>query len=133
MPGLRTAPASLPMHSTRSAAQRRRRGCGSGMGSRSLTSPKPLAGWPRTLLAKVKQQRRALAGILKSGVDTFSGNRDGKEDPFGAACALVIRAVAVGQALRQLLSFALRALGAARAAPKQSLEKSTLIMACVVG
>ena len=35
--------------------------------------------------------------------------------------------------LAQLLSFALRALGATRAAPKQSLEKTALIMTCVVG
>ena len=31
-----------------------------------------------------EQQRRALAEILKSGWAAFSGNRDGKEDPFGA-------------------------------------------------
>jgi hypothetical protein len=92
--------------------------------------------WPRTLLAKVKQQRRALPEILKSGGPTFYGNREGKEDPFGApsSCVQSWRSrAAVGQALRQLLSFALRALGATRAAPKQSLEKTALIMACVVG
>jgi hypothetical protein len=39
--GQRTAPASPPTRSTRLAAQRRRRRCGSGMGSRSLRSPSP--------------------------------------------------------------------------------------------
>ena len=40
-PGPRTAPASLPTRSTRLAAPRRRRRCGSGMGSRPLRSPSP--------------------------------------------------------------------------------------------
>jgi hypothetical protein len=108
------------------------------MGSRSLRSPKPLSGWPRTLLAKVKRQRRALAGILKSGWTAFSGNRDEKEDPLGATRALVIRAVVVIQGGRwpspwAATELALGALAAASATPKQSLEKSALIMACVVG
>src|SRR5262249_35427268 len=37
-PGPRTAPASPPTRSTRLAAPRRRRPCGSGMGSRVLTT-----------------------------------------------------------------------------------------------
>jgi hypothetical protein len=61
-------------------------------------------GSPRTLLAKVKQQRRALAGILKSGWTTFSGNRDGKEDPFGTTRALIVLAVmAIPQGRERLL------------------------------
>jgi hypothetical protein len=36
----------------------------------------PLSGWPFTLLAKVKQQRRPLALFLKSGCALVSGNRN---------------------------------------------------------
>ena len=35
---------------------------------RSRSPHEPLSGWPRTLLAKVKQQRRVLPAFLKSGV-----------------------------------------------------------------
>ncbi len=76
-PGPRTAPASQPTRSTRLAAQRRRRRCGSGMGSRvlkTLSPHEPLSGWPRTLLAKVKQQRRALPAFLKSGWAALSSS-----------------------------------------------------------
>ena len=73
--GPRIAPASPPTRSTRLAAQRRRKRCGSGMGSRVLMrlSPhKPLSGWPRTLFAKVKQQRRGFTGIFEIGVGPTS-------------------------------------------------------------
>jgi tetratricopeptide (TPR) repeat protein len=86
-PGPRKAPASPPMRSTRLAAQRRRRRCGSGMGSRVLTTQSAherLSGWPRTLLAKVKQQRRALAAFLKWGWAALSRNRAGKGGSFDA-------------------------------------------------
>jgi hypothetical protein len=84
----RTAPASPLTRSTRLAAQWRRRRCGSGMGSRvlmSLSPHEPLSDWPRTLLAKVKQQRRALAAFLKSGWAIFSGNRSRKRGPVRRA------------------------------------------------
>ena len=84
--GPRIAPASPPTRSTRLAAQRRRKRCGSGMGSRVLMrlSPhKPLSGWPRTLFAKVKQQRRGFTGFFEvGGWTTFSGNRGQKGGSF---------------------------------------------------
>jgi len=53
------------------------------MGSRSLRSPKPdepLSGWPRTLLAKVKQQRRPFMGNFEVGrvgfLPKFAGERE---------------------------------------------------------
>jgi len=61
------------------------------MGSRSLRSRslhEPLSGWPRTLLAKVKQQRRALPAFLKlEWADPFWKSRPEK-DPFDAHPAL---------------------------------------------
>jgi hypothetical protein len=63
-------------------------------------------------------QRRALPGILKSGWTTFSGNRDRKEDPFGATRALRKGLSNNWPSPSALPSFALRALGAARVAPK---------------
>jgi hypothetical protein len=57
------------------------------MGSRVLTTlsaHEGQYGWPRTLLAKVKQQRRALAAFLKWGWAAFFGNEGRKGDPFDA-------------------------------------------------
>jgi hypothetical protein len=82
--GPRIAPASP--RSTRLAAQRRRKRCGSGAlwvtSSDDLTPHKPLSGWLRTLLAKVKQQRRALPAFLKlEWADPFWKSRPEK-DPW---------------------------------------------------
>src|SRR5262249_28355501 len=70
-PGRRTAPASLPMRSTRLAARMRPRRCGSGTGSQlliSLSPHDPLLGWPRTLLAKVKPTTRRFRLIFEVGL-----------------------------------------------------------------
>jgi hypothetical protein len=53
-------------------------------GRRSRSPHEPLSGWPRTLLAKVKQQRRALAAFLKWGWAALSRNRAGKGGSFDA-------------------------------------------------
>src|SRR5262245_62175169 len=72
--------------------------------------------------------------IFEVGVATFYGNRDQKEDPFGVAVpSSCVIPRSLGQALGRLLSFALGALTVTSTTPKQSLKKSTLIMAWVVG
>jgi hypothetical protein len=116
----------------------------------------------RSLLAKVKQQRQALAPFFEVGWGhVFWKSEVGKGDPFGARpvlaiCASCVRGDPSGrEGLRRvhvldraslapehrkaslarvrcglLSSLVARALAAARATPKQALEKSAL--ACVV-
>jgi hypothetical protein len=79
------------------------------MGSRvlrTLSLHEPLSGRPRTLLPKVKQQRRALPAFLKSGVGRLFGNEDRKEDPFdahpGPSFAWPHAAVAIPMAVKGL-------------------------------
>src|SRR5262249_44443560 len=68
--GLKSPPLSLATRSMRLAAQRRRRRCGNGMGSRvvtTLSTPHVYQGWLRTLLVKIKQQRRGFTGVFEVG------------------------------------------------------------------
>jgi hypothetical protein len=63
------------------------------MGSRSLRSRslhEPLSGWPRTLLAKVKQQRWALPAFLKSGVGGTFQKSSGKRRLIRRASRAVV-------------------------------------------
>ena len=57
---------------------------------RTLGAHKRLFGWPHTLLAKVKQQQRALALFLKSGWAALSGNRGRKGGPVRRASRAVV-------------------------------------------
>ena len=51
----------------------------------ALSPHEPLSGCPRTLLAKVKQQRRAFTGFFEVGVGRpFLEIEAGKGDPFDA-------------------------------------------------